>query len=322
MAIPDLSLECVAERDIDLLLVEELSVCDDFARWLAAQAGFEPPVEAAPARAFHSVSDASLGESDIVVVWPLGTEGAHALLIENKIDAPAQPDQGARYRQRGELGIIEGDWSAFRTSLVAPRRYLAASRDAAHYDGEVSYEAIRDWLLERPFETARYRYRAAVVDAAIEQQRRGYSPKIDDHVTDFWRSFWLESLEYGPRLGMSEPGPKPAGSGWIWVRPPELGGRRYLGFKLLQGFVDLQIDGAASHSERIDELCQARLPGGVRAIQTTKSTSLRLEADVVDILSEFAPQRDAIHSVFEAANTLLDAWKVVAADIEAIVAEE
>ena len=30
--------------------------------------------------------------------------------------------------------------------------------------------------------------------AAIEQQRRGYSPVIDEHVSEFWLDFWRRSL--------------------------------------------------------------------------------------------------------------------------------
>jgi hypothetical protein len=91
-------IEAVTERDIDLLLLEELSVSDEFPLWLysiVAGANDAPSCEGA----WHSISDPSLGESDLIVIYENGV----AVLLENKIDAPAQPEQGQRYRARGEI---------------------------------------------------------------------------------------------------------------------------------------------------------------------------------------------------------------------------
>lgn len=90
-------MEAVAERDIDLLILEVLTVSREFAQWFYQENHLVPPTEG-KSKAFHSVSDAELGESDIVVLYDNG----HAILIENKIGAIAQKDQARRYQQRGE----------------------------------------------------------------------------------------------------------------------------------------------------------------------------------------------------------------------------
>jgi hypothetical protein len=315
MALPKYPLLYVSEKDIDLLLLEELTVSRPFGLWFARQGGLEVSGWAELLGAWHSVSDSTLGESDLLAVWREPGGDRVALLIEDKIDACAQPEQGARYRLRGQQGIDEGDWDSFETCMVAPARYLDSSTDAREYGATISYEDVREFLGMDPHADERARYRASVLLSAIEQQRRGYSPEIDEYVSRFWISFWQASLDRCPRLAMSEPGPKPAGAGWIWVRPPELGRRRSIGFKLLLGIVDLQIDGAVDQAERIDRICVDTLRGEVRAFRTGKSASLRVEVDPVDVTQDFESQLASVESAFDGANRLLEAWKEIEGEI-------
>ena len=131
----------IAERDIDLLVMEELSVCSEFREWLSSRVFGEPLFEE-NIGAWHSVCDSELGESDIVFVFSAVDGARTAILIENKIDAPPQPEQGKRYRLRGEIGIKEGYWEKFKTSIIAPNKYLSSSKNTESYDNEISYEEL------------------------------------------------------------------------------------------------------------------------------------------------------------------------------------
>ena len=277
MSLPEAPLLYLSERDIDLLVLEEMIVSSSFRQWFATEVGLDVVDAAHFVGAWHSVWDAAFGESDLIALWRLSDERRHALLIENKINAPAQPSQGERYSERGQNGVESGDWDEFRTCIMAPARYLESSSEAKIYQAQISYEQIRDWFLSKFENDRRALHRARVVESAIEQQRRGYSPEIDEGVSQFWHDFWQLSLDCCPRIGMDCPAPKPIGSGWIWTRPPELGDGRWLAFKLLQGIVDLQVDGAGDRAEEIDAVCVERLDGDVRAVRTGKSTSLRIE---------------------------------------------
>lgn len=53
----EVSLSAVSERDVDLLLVEELATCEPFAQWFLSRAGFGP--DATLVKVAHSVSTAS-----------------------------------------------------------------------------------------------------------------------------------------------------------------------------------------------------------------------------------------------------------------------
>src|SRR5271165_2380191 len=99
----------VAERDLDFLLVEELSVNGEFCDWITSRL-YGKPVFASSIGAWHSVSDAALGETDVLYMFRSDDDGRFAILIENKIDAGAQPKQAERYRQRGEKGKQATDW--------------------------------------------------------------------------------------------------------------------------------------------------------------------------------------------------------------------
>ena len=82
-------LSYVSERDIDLLLLEELNVNRDFALWMYSLVTGDDPETVELEGAWHSISNAQLGESDLVAIYDDGL----AILIENKINASPQPDE-------------------------------------------------------------------------------------------------------------------------------------------------------------------------------------------------------------------------------------
>ena len=90
------TLEAVAERDIDLLLIEELHVDSSFRSWFYGLAWGTSDHDPTFLGAWHSLTHPEHGESDIVVLVE-GAEGRKlAMLIEDKIDAITQPNQAGR----------------------------------------------------------------------------------------------------------------------------------------------------------------------------------------------------------------------------------
>jgi hypothetical protein len=98
-------LEAVTERDIDLLVLEELHVSPRFRSWFIASVVADCPERVTFLDAWHSLSDTTIGESDLVLSFRDSAQKAWTILIENKIDAPPQPDQAARYAERGRVGV-------------------------------------------------------------------------------------------------------------------------------------------------------------------------------------------------------------------------
>lgn len=284
-----LPLETVTERDIDVLLIEELQVDDQFLEALLSQIGFDGSLLRREG-VWHSVTDPALGESDVVLLlWEEGRR--QAVLIENKIDAPPQPDQAKRYRQRGKQGIQDEQWDSFTTCIVAPEKYLDGVGDASLYDVSIPYEWIADFLQNTSgLPEQRREFREQIIRQAIEQNRRGYTARHDERVTAFWRGYWARADEAFPELGMQEPLSKPAGSDWINLRPATLPNGFTILHKLSVGSVDLQTPWAATDIEVISESCGRFLHSDMSVQQTTKSCSIRIDVPSLDRFKDFEGQ--------------------------------
>ena len=49
---------------------------------------------------------------NLIIIFTAKDGTKYGLLIENKIDAPAQVDQAARYIKRGEVGVEQNKWDS------------------------------------------------------------------------------------------------------------------------------------------------------------------------------------------------------------------
>ena len=287
--------EAVSERDIDLLLLEELNVSDEFSAWFHSKVT-QSSETVSIKDAWHSISDPILGESDLVAVYNNGL----AILIENKINAIAQPTQGKRYEQRGIKGIENAHWTSFRTCMIAPILYLQKEQDAAVYDSTLSYEEISEWFISK--RDQRSKYKGYLLNEAIEQNRRGYTIVPSESVTEFWSKYWILSIQQYPELEMKKPGLKPANSDWPDFRPSTLDKRFSIVHKLARGDVDLQITGA---SESIDELAERLSNHAVEVVQAGKSAAIRIQVDPIDRSKPFDAQKDSVLEGLNAAKVLL-----------------
>jgi hypothetical protein len=204
----------VTERDIDFLVLEELQVSHEFRDWFSARV-FERPVLKSHVGVWHSVVDPELGESDLIFVFDAEDGSTKAILVENKIAASAQQDQGKRYLDRGEKGQANGMWQEFQTCVIAPRRYLESPTHTEVYHCQLAYEEIMAWFVSSRSVDERRRYRAAIMLEAVNQHRRGYVPKVNDVMTAFALEYWRFAQSRYPALGMREPKPRAAGNNWM-----------------------------------------------------------------------------------------------------------
>jgi hypothetical protein len=64
------------------------------------------------------------------------TEGGNrfALLIEDKVDAPLQPEQVKRYRMRADRGILQEFWADYEVVLCAPVHYIQGMPGLGEFD--------------------------------------------------------------------------------------------------------------------------------------------------------------------------------------------
>ena len=297
-------LEAIAERDIDLLLMEEFESGSGFLEWFIGVTARWPTEGLEVLGAWHSVSNEH-GESDVLVLVGEPGGGRLALLIENKVDAPPQPEQAQRYERRGSAGVEAGIWQRFATCIVAPQRYLGAAANAAGYQTRVSYEDVAEWMRGNLPPGRRTEFKRHLILAAIEQQRRGYAPKLDAVVTRFFTDYWELAESLFPELHFSNSGPRPAGSTWAEFRPPTLPKGRSIMHKVTEGYVDLQFAGLGGRVEELSALNPLLLRDGVNFVRATKSAALRIQVPPMDVQEDFAAHRVSAMAALKAALKLL-----------------
>ena len=207
------TLSHATERDIDLLLVEELHASLEFVTWMAGQVGICSRIASRNVK--HSKRRTrSRREIDILIEIDHWDGKRSSLLVENKLDATEQPDQAESYRE--ELDALAADNAHAATIIVCPEAYAAKHPSfTTKFDAMVSYETIGAFLRELQNEAGsemvlRYGFRAEILDQAIHKHRRGYTPIPDKIVGDFNARYVALLAKMAPEI---KPGPsmlKPA----------------------------------------------------------------------------------------------------------------
>ncbi|WP_084883426.1 hypothetical protein [Vibrio sp. qd031] len=210
----DIYLESVRERDTDLLLIEELHVKPEFQKFISTK--LLPQYHIASFRgAWHSISTQD-GESDVIVIFDDANGKRVAALIENKVNASAQPRQAERYFERGKEGIENDTWDAFVTCLFAPKSYLNSDRQ--NYQTTLSYEAVQQFFIKT--KSVRADYKARVLEAAIEHQRRSKQREVNESSTQFAHKYTRYMQNQHPDLSIKEElQGRALGHSWFYFYP-------------------------------------------------------------------------------------------------------
>lgn len=214
----------VTERDMDLLFLEEFCSSKDFANLFMSKIGVD---DFEITRVIHSnhqtgeginVKDAGCetcrGESDMTVIYQ--SHGVQkALLIEDKINACAQPNQRVRYDNRGRLAVENHEYEQFDVFMVAPEQYLG-SPAAQNYENTVSYEEILEYFKAQ--DTPRAVYKVSLLNKAVNKGISSYAIQIpNDKVMSFYDSYidFVETNHNSFRIETSKGGQHGSKSSWI-----------------------------------------------------------------------------------------------------------
>jgi hypothetical protein len=297
MTLPSISLRGVSERDVDLLLVEELSASSGFRAWFSEKVGLAQSDLAAVARSVISSS----GESDIELTFQ-SAAGTTKVLVENKIDAVLQPRQSERYAERGEAYVGSRLCDTFMTVLIAPDAYGTAR---SRFDARVSYEQLREWFQMQLESDARAPYKLALLDQALERAASGWTLVPDPAATSFWQCYWRVACEVAPELQMPAPGSKPATSGFIRFRPAQLPAGVELLHKVPYGNVDLQFAGMATRAGEFARAHVGTLAPGMRIEAASKSLVVRIAVPSAALEAPFESSATAVREALCAARRLL-----------------
>jgi hypothetical protein len=267
------------ERDIDILLAEEFAVSSSFASWFLTQTKKFRGVKASVLDVYVSRSDNN-GESDLVVVFErVDTDSRFALMIEDKIDAPLQPDQEIRYRRRGDAEVSRGDYSDYEVILCAPQIYYVTHPTVSSFDALISYESVDQFLKTDCPESLRNIYRANFIGTAARSTSNTWT-RVDDDVTNaFWNAAYDISTREFPGLEMKPP-ELTKDSTWINIRPIEMPTRPrriYVSLKGDRGFIDLTF--TSSLARLFSPMVASLIDPDMTVHQTGKSAAIRIAVE-------------------------------------------
>ncbi len=210
-------LDRVEERDVDIMLLEEIS-CEPGFQNLVASLTLDSNTAWSFLEACNSVSPVSGGESDLIALFENGDRVA-AVMIENKITAHFMPEQASRYRLRGDKGIETGIWSEYVTVLVAPQRYLQADHQGHVFDRYVAYEDLLQHF-QRADAGFRGMWRAGLLERAFTGAKSSVYNRVPDEVTTaFFHDYWAIASSEFPDLRMKRDKDRPAKSTWVRFYP-------------------------------------------------------------------------------------------------------
>ena len=290
----------VRERDLDVLLLAHLTTSEAF-RALVMQHASGKKLPHTVLRCQVSVGT-DAGETDLLLVVRLDPGARRlALMLEDKIDAAFQPEQAARYRQRGKQGVINGEWDAYHTCLVAPAAYIAGVQQRDEWNGYLALEEIAAWAraVGGPHET----FLARVCAEAVKKQADG-TVEASPEAIAFWQAYREAASKLLPELEITRlPRGVVGRASPVW---PRFGAKSLPENVLLehkpQGRVDLTVRGQSV--ERLRAATHGQLPLGVQVVPAGGSAALRLEVPPVDHLRPFAEQEGKVLAALAAVESL------------------
>ena len=292
--------DSIYERDMDLLFMRKLAHDKAFVRqfFLTEKELSTKEYDKADfsiEKVAHSVMTED-GESDIEVILSIDNRRI-ALLIEDKIDAVAMPEQAARYGIRGKKAVKRGDYDEYYVFIIAPKDYLRTNAEAKKYPHQIPYEDIRA-STEDSFEQA-------VLSHALSDANNVRLPR-DAAVTAFWDQLYdfLDKNYHDVFRVHGHKGLERSGQAGQWISM-SCAKPYSIQIKSDRGYVDLEIGGYAERFAQFSNdnrvlIDEKRLY--IRA--ASKSLAVRKYIGMIDFTQPFESQITALTKAFDAAKEL------------------
>ena len=283
----EIIIEKVFERDIDLLMmnkfIHDSNVLNYFLNKINKEGYKTISVE-------HSLVDQEAGESDITVIVEKDNHKI-GLLIEDKIDAVAMPNQRKRYDIRGQKGIDNNQYNEFCVFMIAPSDYLKNNTEAQLYENQISYEELKEIMIDDP-------YAVTLIDKAIEEKKNGYVIVENLSVTLFWEQYYSLIRQNYPGIKINEiHGPRGDNACW-----PELG-TYYPNIKIIhksdRGFLDLTFSKMGNYPNVFFKYLNNIIEEDMLIERTNKSMVVRINVPIINFKDSFDDQAEKVKTCLD-----------------------
>lgn len=298
----------VEERDMDTLFLEVIGSDKEFLQI------FVDKIELLKGQSFEvqsielSKADND-GESDITVIIE-GNGIKHGLLIEDKINAIAMPEQCNRYKIRGEKGVKNGDYKDFFVFIVSPQKYYEQDTEAQKYEHYVSYEECKDYLKTK--DNALCQIWVQQFEQAIEKAKKHSNTEFNEDANAFFKKYADYQKSNFPDLDLAT-NTETANGYWPHFRTKMKD--FYILHKADRGCVDLTINGAGNKDSDmiILEDCLHKFGfSEMQVIKTGKSVAIRISVPDFKFTNPFSEEMYPIFDkCFSAVRRLLELMKFI-----------
>lgn len=333
----------LAERDMDLLVLEEMHASAPFRNWLVGKLYNGSRRVRRFLGAWHTPSNGALGSVDILFLFEEASGRKCAILIENKIDQPKQDLQAQRYFEFGEKGVEEKAWDEYLTCLFSPQAYFSKLEPSEYFSSYLSYEELEGWFAhaneaEHGIVAERGVYKRMLIRSAIRQGTgeiraetavpkrsimtdyrvfpggvfnlpKGYREAEDTILGKFWHDYQTFADSSFPHLKMKKPQGSASEAGWVEFCPDEFPRDIKIIHKMPQGFMDLSF--AMSPLAMIQAPYQPYLDQDMAFKDSGKAAVIRICVPVADPQQPFENQRDAILFALQKADRLYRLYMTV-----------
>lgn len=268
----------VRERDMDLLFLELIATDQEFVRLILKKLDFEG-TDFKVVDVELSRTELSLGESDITVKIDINGK-RYGILIEDKVDAIAQPDQYRRYQKRGEKGKKKGEYTDYRLFIFCPHKYLELNQEAQKYDYCLEYEEVLRYLKDKNDSISDIRVQQ--VEQAIQKAKKPASWNINENANMFFKQYVEYMKSNYPQFDLRT---KETSNGW-WAHFGTKFGKAFIYHKMIEGCVDFTFPNAADKLQEMELMASwLRRHGilGVSAQKTGNAGAFRIEVPKLNV---------------------------------------
>lgn len=299
----------VEERDMDTLFLEAISTDKNFLNLFLNKIKNLEETNFQVTNVELSKSDND-GESDITVI--LQNENTKiGLLIEDKINAIAMPEQCNRYSIRGKKGLKQGDYKDFFVFIVSPEKYYQNNEEAKKYDHYVSYEECKKYLESK--DDALSKIWVQQFEQSIEKAKKQSSTNFNETRNKFFKEYLAFQRENYPNLECVNNEDK-AGTG-CWPHFKADPKNAYILHKTPTGTIDLTFSRTASkkiYFEVLEKYISTMGFKDIKSIVTGKSMAFRKSVPIIDFNGDFEKlDKKLLDKCFEAGYELLELSKII-----------
>ena len=294
----EFNIENVYERDIDLYIINKFINDSKFKELFLEKINCQ---NYQVCKCLHSLSDEN-GESDITIILENDNRKI-GLLIEDKINAKAMPEQYERYILRAEKQKHEGLFDNYYIFIIAPKSYIDSNNEAQKYDNKISYEEILDYISGDV-------YGESLIKKAIEIKKKGYEVIENKAVTLFWEKYYdLVENRFSDLELKRYAGPRGSDANWpIFSTPIK---KIKIFHKSDRGYVDLTFRRVSLYYSEVYDIVRNVLKENMKLKKTEKSLAIRIDVPKIDFKKDFEEQEENVIKCLEVVRELQEFMKKI-----------